>query len=842
MDFGSIKISPVKKDTAIEPGKIFNSLTLRGSIENIWDTQAWALKEWHKYRNEDDVIVEMATGGGKTLVGLLIAKSIINELNKNVIYMCPTKQLVEQVSKKADECGLAVSLYMDSEWINKDGYDKSETICITNYAAIFNSKSKFRRHDIGAYIFDDAHVCESALRNHYTIRLRPGEKVTLEVAELFRDYFVGAYQGEDFDSAIQGDYNSSLFVPMFLMKERYEQIVAILKKHKEVSEGSDNQFGWIYLGNNIAKCVMLISGGFIEITPPALPLHTLKPFSSDVRRIYLTATLPTKTEFIRTFGINKPYVITPEGKSGQAQRLFVFVEGDSDEEQVKRAKEIVDSRKACIIVPSYKTAERWLSCGRIFQRRSTDADVESFKRSKKPEKIIFAARYDGIDLPGESCRVLILDRVPFGSSLIDRFFDEGLKITAIRASKVAIRIVQAIGRIFRSNTDHGVVILCSQDLQSWFLNPRNHAFLPEILQKQIKFSIKLKENVDSGSINYAELINEMLLGTKGWDTFYGENIDIFEESDVEPMPEWLESTLHKENIGFKLIWDGKFESALKIFDELIEDTKSSERRLCSWYRHWRGFILQELGDSHEAFYSYNKAATIRTELGTPREDHLIHADIENVVPTGQARRILAVYSEDISRILSRIDDCIASLKYGGETKKAEEAVSELGKLLGLDSTRPDKVEGTGPDALWVNIDTKSAAIMELKTDKKTTSQYKKNKDIAQMHDHFMYCKNKYIDFSFYKIIIGHKLTVSIDSNPMTDLRIINLDQIILLALRAKEFYNRLNRSKLKGAKDKEIQAWLEFYGLQWPNCIDNLKFYWAIDLKDRGIDGVSIVH
>ena len=50
-----------------------------------------------------DAIVKLHTGGGKTLVGLLIALSSMEEKKGPVLYLTPTTQLVEQTIEKAKE-------------------------------------------------------------------------------------------------------------------------------------------------------------------------------------------------------------------------------------------------------------------------------------------------------------------------------------------------------------------------------------------------------------------------------------------------------------------------------------------------------------------------------------------------------------------------------------------------------------------------------------------------------------------------------------------------------------------------------------------------------------------
>ena len=60
----------------------------------------------HANRDKDDVAVVLNTGAGKTLVGLLIAQSLVNETKRQVVYACSSIQLVEQTATKAEGYGL----------------------------------------------------------------------------------------------------------------------------------------------------------------------------------------------------------------------------------------------------------------------------------------------------------------------------------------------------------------------------------------------------------------------------------------------------------------------------------------------------------------------------------------------------------------------------------------------------------------------------------------------------------------------------------------------------------------------------------------------------------------
>jgi superfamily II DNA or RNA helicase len=85
MDFSKLG-STKKAPSPINPIKIFETLpSLSGTFNDLWRGQDKALTEWHANRDEDDVLVSLNTGAGKTIVGLLIAQSLVNEGLSNIL-------------------------------------------------------------------------------------------------------------------------------------------------------------------------------------------------------------------------------------------------------------------------------------------------------------------------------------------------------------------------------------------------------------------------------------------------------------------------------------------------------------------------------------------------------------------------------------------------------------------------------------------------------------------------------------------------------------------------------------------------------------------------------------
>jgi Rad3-related DNA helicase len=90
--------------------------------------------------------------------------------------------------------------------------------------------------------------------------------------------------------------------------------------------------------------------------------------------------------------------------------------------------------------------------------------VEAFKAAAAPAKLLLVGRYDGVDLPGDTCRVMVIDGLPSGVGPLERYLWEQLRMAKVLRSMVASRVVQSFGRIFRGMSDHGVVVLTGRSL------------------------------------------------------------------------------------------------------------------------------------------------------------------------------------------------------------------------------------------------------------------------------------------------------------------------------------------------------------------------------------------
>jgi hypothetical protein len=540
--------------------------------------------------------------------------------------------------------------------------------------------------------------------------------------------------------------------------------------------------------------------------------------------------LPSQAAFIRTFGVAQPTVICPKGKSGDAQRLFIYTPGKDDDAQRDQAKKMVEAKKSCVITPSGKRAEKWVPPAKIYDGEQGDAGIRVFAESNEPLMLALPARYDGIDLPGDTCRILILDGLPAGEGLLDRFIDESVRVETIRQVHTATRIVQAIGRIFRSNTDHGAVLICGGDLQAWLRSTSNRLFLPALLQQQLRLGMELAKKVAADETSYNELLDAILEGDPDWDRLYREYIDQFKVESGGTPASWHTELLLKERAAFQQLWLGQFGKAADAYAEAEREAEPRDPRMAAWYSHWRGLCELCAGDQQSALNTFLIAGNIRVELGRPsiERDKMFKGPQVNTIGF-QAAKMAKDFRTRRVPLLASLAKLKGTLVYGESTRPVEEAVRVLGELMGLGASKPDKEEGTGPDVLWQGEGTIIAAGFDLKTGKKEGGEYDKE-EIGQSLNHWEWLKGKFGAESILHAIIGRLLKVSNRSSPPHHLRVIELDQFIDLVNRVEAVYQAVDVDD-KSNIEHSFQRWLQHHGLVWPTCVESLASRLAIDLR-----------
>lgn len=827
-DFSNIK--PSKKEALpVDPVELFQKLKVSDpGINDLWLAQGDALRQWHENREKDNIGIVLNTGSGKTLVGLLVAQSLVNETKGKVLYACSSIQLVEQTAEKAKGYGLDVTTYFRREFSN-DLYRRGEAPCITTYQALFNGRSRFFKEDIVAVIFDDAHAAEHLLRDHFSLRINRVElpAIYAELYSLFRNYHDKCGKAVSYRELQDGDSQQQFLIPPFEIRAQQAELLRILGA-ADLHNNQNTTFAWEHVRDHVDTCCILISGSDITITPPIVPVLSLPYFQGGVRRIYLSATLAATDAFARTFGKIPDVVVAPSTTAGECERLIVIPSQSTvSQDDIDIAKELINNRKTLILVPTYTRATSWEGIASPPPKDLVTQQVRDFKQDAGIPKLLLAARYDGVDLPGDTCRVMVIDDLPMGVGPLERYLWENLGLVNTLRTAIASRIVQSFGRISRGMSDHGVVILTGDRLVEWVLTPKNRAVLPAFLQKQISLGDAVSEQANTIE-DLSAAVDQCLARDEGWLAAYNDFLANAEPEKKDENTELLTRLAISEADYGLLIWQREYQEAAKVLSSTLEEAFSLSASTGAWHCLWIGAAYQFLGDDDTAQELYMRAhATQRNIPAYPRDvsDEHNEAFPPQIIAIDQQLKIMA----DSTVILpKRLDSDLAHLDGSGSTGQTEEALRALGQYLGFDATRPDNEFGTGPDVLWI-LEGLPALCIEVKTDKKPESRYQK-KEVGQLSDHVQWVKDNTDAGEIIPLFVGPLVGVTETANPSDDYIVIELGQFRGLAERLKAALADTVREALPINLKNTLLYLFSQRELIWPDCLGTLENHRLKDL------------
>ncbi|WP_027346380.1 DEAD/DEAH box helicase [Hamadaea tsunoensis] len=485
---------------AANPEAHYRDLPRRpGAVSGLWAHQGDLLRTYAgSHLDDSDLALELPTGTGKTLPGLVIADWVRRNRSGRVAYTCPTKQLAQQVAKVAAREGVPVVLLSGkhASWStqNKADYEGAAAVAITTYSTIFNSSPKLAIPDL--LLFDDAHAGEQYVGEQYAIRISryDNEALYLSVLEVLAPAIDGMPLQRLRDTVPDpGIYRTArLVVPLNHtgMVGRLDGVLSQL--------AAPWSFRYSMIRGVLQACLVYVSYGSILIRPVIPPTADNIVFSGARQRIYLSATLGSGGELERAFGrapirrLPLP-ATTPTPRSGR--RFFVFPDVVTDVDPMEVATAIVkEAGKALVLAPDRNTAVA--TAAELAQPGWPVLTIDELGDGMEPFVAAdhatcgLAARYDGLDLPGDSCRVVVLHGKPDADNLQERFLSENVRAGTALAERLRTRVVQGAGRCTRGPNDWAVVVILGSDLTTYLFRPETRQSLDPELQAEISFGIE----------------------------------------------------------------------------------------------------------------------------------------------------------------------------------------------------------------------------------------------------------------------------------------------------------------------------------------------------------------
>lgn len=462
----------------IEPRDIFAALGGK-PWPRLRVEQDQVLKAWHQHRNAKDLVIKQNTGGGKTVVGLLVAQSSLNEGVGPAAYLTPDRYLVDQVVAEAARLGIDV--VTDAK---NPAFRSGAAILVATFPKVVNGRSVFglagdpTASRIGTIVVDDAHAALSDVRQRFAINVPPTHDAFELALELFGDE-LRRQSPHHAAALLGGDWCVPLRVPFWTWEAHYERISTCIADSVQRSDGSDIYFNWPLMAPHVKRAIATISHQGLHLRTPCPPIEEAQAFNNARRRIYLTATLADDGVLVTDFGadaasVRKP--VTPERATDLGDRLILapaalnpeiaddavrelalqFSVGDRDgDDQAESTKANV-----VVLVPSDKAATAWHGyADEVLHVGNMKPVIDRMVDGEHVGLVVLVNKYDGVDLPGDACRLLVIDGIPTPLDLNQQREAGALAGSeSMRVRKVQ-RLEQGMGRGIRDAEDYCAVLL-----------------------------------------------------------------------------------------------------------------------------------------------------------------------------------------------------------------------------------------------------------------------------------------------------------------------------------------------------------------------------------------------
>ncbi|CAD6491016.1 MAG: hypothetical protein FFODKBPE_00078 [Candidatus Argoarchaeum ethanivorans] len=655
-----------------------------------------------------------------------------------MLYLCPTRQLVHQVHEKSLEYGIKSHAFVGSGRdypIDKfNEYISGDAIAISTYSSLFNINPWFK--DPNTIICDDAHGAENYIASMWSLRINRFEHNDLffKIISLFEDVLPSAFI-DSIRTTISQARRIVDMVPAPYFYERNEQLRELLDEN--VSD--DLSYSWRIIRDNLTACNIFITWLGILIRPWIPPSLSHPSFKSANQRIYMSATLGAGGELERITGIPRiERLPVPKGwdRQGSGRRFFVFPDYKfAPEEYYSWLAEQVNNRdRTLILCPDTQTADlikNGLQSNGVTHSFLESWDIEDSLEpftSKKEVVLLLTNRYDGLDLPEDSCRQLIIAGFPGAINLQERFLLERLGINSLLKDRIRTRFTQAAGRCTRGATDHSLVIPVERQLFEFCLKKENREEMHPELQAELNFGLEQAKDLSLEDVS--SLIALFFERGEAWKGAEEGIEELRDEIEVkkDKHTETLNSVV-KDEVNFQyMLWNKNYKEAIERARSVVDNLSGPEFE--GYHALWCYFIgsagwlsycaTNDVSDKriYEDFFNKSKSCSktiswfselptvIQSEAESVEDIDLIAGyQIENIQ---QKLAKLRVVGPSFERKMNEIQALIND----DTPPKFEEGLTRLGELLGFSAYHPG---GTAqPDSVW-DLNNKFFILFEAKS-------------------------------------------------------------------------------------------------------------------------------
>jgi replicative superfamily II helicase len=816
------RLSAGKVTALTDPIALYESLDRAVDKGPLRPPQEGVLNEWFNSRLiERDIIVKLHTGQGKTLIGLLMLQSRLNQGDGPAVYLCPDNFLIAQTCEQAKQFGIKTCVAnpeLPDEFLN------SKCILVTSVQKLFNGRTKFGINKdsttIGTLLMDDAHACSDTIREQCRIRIPKDDAAYLAIRTIFDSDL--EHQGVGTFADIQnGKQDAFLSVPYWAWQDKITDIAKILSG---ASSRNPVGFAWPILKDQLLHCHCVVSGVAIEIEPYIPPLEAFGSYSKASYRIFMSATVTDDAFLIKGLQLT-PYVITnplsysKESWSGEKMILIpsIIHEELNRSEIVELFGKADSTRKYGVVtlVSSFYNASDWTAYGAQLANKDTLANLVGGLRNKQyVNTIVLANRYDGIDLPDSACRILIFDGKPHEENLIDLYQEKCRPDSEATLMRIVRTIEQGMGRSVRGEKDYSVIIVIGGDLARMLRDKNARKYLSSQMDVQIAIGLEIaemaEEEIKQGKNPlqaFQGLIQQSLSRDNDWKAFYIQEMD--KVKNAPPSTKVLNTYL-AELEAERAYAKGDYQKAVDLLQKAI-DEGVIDRSDAGWY----------VQDIARYYYQHNRVESEKKQKAAHNSNRLLLLPSAGVTVTkltlisqGRVERIIKWINnfKDYQELNIALSDIFSRLSFGVKADRFEQALQELSETIGYAGERPDATWKEGPDNLWA-LDETNYILWECKNEVELTRAEIHKTESEQMNRSYAWFVKHYPGAAVTNVIIHPINVLQSAGSFLQNVEVMRVSELKHFINRVRIFFKQFENQDFLNLSASHVQILLDRHSL-----------------------------
>ena len=696
------------------PLDIFNSLDRRASHTALRPVQSEALEALNNRREERDLVLKLSTGAGKTTVALVYLYSHMKEKKRPAVYLCPTIQLAEQVVAEAGCLGIPAVLYPSGQPLPGADALAGRAIVVCSYDKLFNAKTTFDRDDVGltpcALVLDDAHSGIQEIRDSFTLKIEANDieadniydKLLIILEPSCREYHPGPWGG-----IRRGDPAANLEIPFWVWTSVLDHVRRILE---ECSDTTPYVFVWGYLQDHLRWCRCIVSCIGVEIFLDIPAVHLARPYQEAEHRVFMSATLSDDSSLVREIGCSADAArrpILPPSDGGIGERMVLapsLIDPKLDRKWVMKLCKALSARvRVAVLSSSERSAREWENFGAIVELGNQVGQSVEKLRIGEVAFVAFAQRYDGVDLPDDACRILVLDGMPKGSGIAE---DHDRSIPGRPGGEFrrwAYRIEQGMGRAVRSHADYAVIILAGPELCNFLAKRDIWELLGAGTRSQLELAEEMvaiaKNSGDRPDAAMIDMVRKCISRDPGWRSFYDMKVRKKTQEDPADLDQNQIRLAEAEHSAQRAALQRDPQRSITLLDGAINSIKPNDAQL--------GWLLQRKANY---VFEYDQGRALEIQKSSYRKNDRMcpppaGVTVRKPPSTGSrtASLILSWYNDftNPNGTIAQLEELRPRLSFESTPETLEQALSDLSKLFGADGIRPEREYRRGPDNLWI---------------------------------------------------------------------------------------------------------------------------------------------